>query len=486
MLARFRVVLALVAVVAAAAIAARAAFGPLQFGAIQFVSPLGVESVFGVLVLFLAFSKKHGEPVARSADRFPALATVVVLIIVCALFAGNVADPYLSDDYVIMSQQPISFSSMVRFFTPEYPPGDGAFRPVGVLYFGLLRPWARLEPFRAHLLSLVLHLANCALLIAIVWSIWRHSLMALSAGLLFGLHATRPEAVAWSAAAFDPLATLFSLSAALCVFHRYSDSAPRRCVAAALLLFVLAIWSKESAYVVPFLVLAFAFAGRMLDRPAVRWFLAGSVLLAALLFIHRWGIFGGPGGYPDPSTGVSQVLSLRPLSALKGLLIRVWAILWFPVNWDALKTLPYTSGAILLGCGTMAALLVAGRPIERRVVVSMLAMTVLAMVPAVHFCLVGQSLRDSRVFYLPSVCFCVLCAHLIASASSRVLQRTALGVVSVCYAVMLLHNLGAWHRTALLADQLCTAAAAKPPATSEGVYLFANGYPECVALKTGR
>ena len=101
-------------------------------------------------------------------------------------------------------------------------------------------------------MALAIHLANCALLYFIVKALWGQGPLAAVAALLFGLHGTRPEAVAWSAGNFDLLACAFTFAATLCAL--------RRRTLAACAFVALAILSKESAYAAPAVMLGLAAA----------------------------------------------------------------------------------------------------------------------------------------------------------------------------------------------------------------------------------
>jgi hypothetical protein len=192
------------------------------------------------------------------------------------------------------------------------------------------------------------------------------------------------------------------------------------------------------------------------------------------MFLWRWTMFHGPGGYTDPATGQAQVLSFHLVSALKAVLLRVWALMLFPVNWNAFGHSLALGVAILIGVAAMSI----GSPPTRRVSLALLATTVGALLPAYHLALIGQDLNGSRILYLPAVGFCVLCAHLVHG------KRLAAAGLIVASAVMLRVNLNAWHANAILADQICAGTANEPPMHDRnGIVLFANGYVECRELK---
>ena len=71
------------------------------------------------------------------------------------------------------------------------------------------------------------------------------------------------------------------------------------------------------------------------------------------MFAYRWSLFHGPGGYIDPATGQPQVLSFHLGATLKALLLRVWANLLFPINWDASAKSATLAAAVLIGSGAV-------------------------------------------------------------------------------------------------------------------------------------
>jgi hypothetical protein len=299
---------------------------------------------------------------------------------------------------------------------------------------------------------------------------------------LFGLNGTRPEAVAWTAGNFDLLACAFTLAATLAVL--------RRRIALALPLLFLGILCKESAYAAPAVIFGFAAAGNRLRDSRIRLGLIASIAICAAMFAYRWSLFHGPGGYIDAATGQPQVLSFHLGAALKALFLRVWANLLFPVNWDASAKSAALAAALLIGSGAILYAAVANR-LSRRIALSMLALTIGALLPAYHLALIGDNLNGSRILYMPAAGLCVLCAHLLCARQLCLHQvqtkHFAAAALIVCTGAILLHNLDAWHRNAVLADQVCTGATTQAPVHDlNGVVFFANGYKECVEMNAGR
>jgi hypothetical protein len=512
-----------VSLAAALAVSVRAMAGIFVVGPLRFASPMGMESLFAgaFLAIVLLQSQRSAalDAPAKPAARLHIAPLLAALAVVAAVFIPSLRDPFLSDDYILVSRATLDPARILAVF--HTPGGDGSFRPLGYLYFALLRHFGGVDPLKWHACALAVHLLNCALLYAIVLSRadpwvtplvrtgppgpvhrqrdqsqpgagkpargpaadqWgspgvRPTFLAFTAAALFGLNGTRPEAVAWTAGNFDLLACAFTLAATLAVL--------RRRIALALPLLFLGILCKESAYAAPAVIFGFAAAGNRLRDARIRLGLIASIAICAVMFAYRWSLFHGPGGYIDAATGQPQVLSFHLGATLKALFLRVWTNLLFPVNWDASAKSATLAAALLIGSGALLYAALANR-LSRRIALSMLALTIGALSPAYHLALIGDNLNGSRILYLPAVGFCVLCAHLLCMHLVRP-RRLAAALLVVCTGAILLHNLGAWHRNAVLANQVCAGATTQAPVHDlNGVVFFANGYKECVEMNVGR
>lgn len=453
-----------------------------------------MESVFAAAFLILVFLKANGPgkniAFLREAALDHSLSSVpllLTLLFVAITFSGNLRDPFLSDDYVLVSGTSLGQTHLLAALLR--PAGDGSYRPVGYLYYGLVRMWAGYDPARWHIVALAIHLVNCTFLYLIVRALWRHSLLASLSALLFGSHGTRPEVVTWTAGNYDLLACGFTLAAVFCVLRTARPS--YGAMALSLCCILMAVLSKESAYVAPAAVWAFAIAGDRSKDRRLRLFVVAASGLCILLFVHRWYLFGGPGGYTDSLTGRPQILSLKPLLVAKALSSRIWDILLFPVNWEAASGSRWLAAGILIGGAAVLSLVYARVGIPFRIVSSLAGLTICAVLPAIHLALIGRSAFGSRILYLPSVGFCVLLGHLAMAAGSTRHRISGAACLVFSSALALAYNLQAWHNAALVADQLCSAAArstASDPAPVplrmlRGVVVFPNGFPQCIAMK---
>jgi hypothetical protein len=180
-------------------------------------------------------------------------------------------------------------------------------------------------------------------------------------------------------------------------------------------------------------------------------------------------------------------LSLRIVPILKALVLRLWAVLFFPINWSNQPGL-LLGGIMLL---YLAALLWLSRTeAPGRSLIVPLGFLKLLVLPPLQQLLIGPDLQKSRMLYLPSVGFCLLLATMVEHLKAK--PRWA---VSMCILVFnvgaLFHNLNAWEYASQRAKAACVAVASCArgrevmglPRSLKGVYFFANGFQECVDMQ---
>lgn len=489
-----RKVALLAAAASALVVVLRMFFGPLRL--ISTVgAPLNAEGVFGLAVTILlataARDEARGAPVGSGrAWVRAALACAVAAVMLLAL-SGSLRFYFLSDDFVIAKRAATVIPQNLRAQFTEGG-GDGMYRPIGNVSLALSSAWAGFDPLRWHISALALHVANCLLVLLLAWRIGASRWAGLFAAVLFGIHGACLEAAVWIAGRFDLLATLFVLAGLLLLARSCAESGARRYIfqAGALGCLILAVLTKESAYVFPFLVLLYLISKRGTSghriTAAVPFFVA-----AAVVFAYRWSLFGGIGGYVVG--GKRQAFSLGLTSTLKALVMRLWAVLYFPINWTV-------EPGIVLGLLALASVICllwlafTTRPGGR--LWFPLGFVLVAVVPPLHLLLIGAHLGNARVLYLPAVGFCLFLA-LAVDGLNRWPRHVIPVVILVFNLAVLQHNLDCWEYTSAKTKSACEAAAqyARPgrklavagmPMTIRGVPFFANGMADCVEMNTHR
>ncbi len=177
-----------------------------------------------------------------------------------------------------------------RQYYPEYKrvlpvyqdPGTGEEAPVSVaLERGRLFPRPDPLPFRAF--NLVVHMLNSLLLFVLVLRLSRSPLAAALSGALLLLHPLATEPVNYVTARFTLLALFFSLASVLSHIE-YGDGPAGRVLAT--FLFIMALLSKETAAVLPIVVLALDVFRRRISYTALLWlFISGAYFLLRMQWL---------------------------------------------------------------------------------------------------------------------------------------------------------------------------------------------------------
>src|SRR5579871_812738 len=464
-------------------VAARAIWGPLSFP-VAVRTPINIESVCG-LCLLLALTTRYGNTSipSRGWKERSTLAGIAALIVLVGIAFRKALETYfLADDFLLISFAN-SFNPATIFHMLTTGGGDGFFRPAGYFSLGLTATWAKFDPRLWHATALVLHAVNAVLVAALASRMGLSGRASWFAGALFAIHGCLPESTVWIAGRFDLLATCFVLSGLL------AFAAERWVLSVAFL--VLALLSKEEAYVFPLLAVLVAVSLRIPWRKAAP-LLSLFLFVTCVLFAYRWKLQGGIGGYTDLKSGAPLFGELGALQAIRSLALRLWAVLFFPINWSR-------QPSVFLGAVTaayVAALLwLAANRTGRLALLFPLGTVLIAALPPLHQLLIGPDLQKSRLLYLPLVGFSLL----LATATEPLGQRSRWiipAMILLFQFAALQHNLEAWRRTGEIAKQSCIAAArcVKPgtakldvwnmPGSLDGVYFLDLGLPECIQMQT--
>ena len=389
------------------------------------------------------------------------------LVLLAAVpFLQYLSFPFLADDYVhILHANAFSAGQVKGLFTVAAT--DHFFRPLVYLSYAMDAQWAHGVPALWRLAALAIHLANAALVYMLCCKLRFGAAAATCGALMFALHGSRPEAVTWVAARFDLLAVLFGLVCLIAALRSRMMVASVALIGAAL--------SKESAFAIPLLAaLVLWYTGHQQREIARR--VLPLISCAAAVFLYRWNLLGGIGGYHDASSGAPTALQFGFPSTLQSLFPRLWGTLVFPINW----TTP--AGGLLLLLLILAAAsllwLTAGNP-SRRAVMLGVAFVYCCALPVHQFLSIGADLEKSRVLYFASVGLAIVFAACITTR--RMLVPAA--YILLFQTAALHHNLEIWKRVGYQARAACTEQARNLPNVVDGVYFLHTGYPECLNFK---
>ncbi len=362
-------------------------------------------NVEGMIALsFLAILYARGRkwelapaPAAGGFDALhPALVIAAIMVVVVLAFAAILRTPFLYDDYThIADASRFTWRSVAQQFGPVT--GRGLFlRPVGFLFYWLTFLWAGTNPAWWHTISIALHATCGCLTYALCREVGLSRPASLGGALLFGLSGVSAEAVAWIDARFDLMTTALVL-ASLILVCRYAATARTPWLAGALAAGACAMLSKESGFCLPVLVASLALFRDRRDWNRIGHAASFAGVLAVVLFAYRWWALRGIGGYSSGAAGGLNILRFNVVRTVDALLLRQWAVLFFPFNWSTpvgpmLRAALVATPFVLAVCAWMA------RP-SRRQLTGCLAFILAAGFPVQHLLLISPDLGGSRILY---------------------------------------------------------------------------------------
>jgi protein O-mannosyl-transferase len=267
------------------------------------------------------------------------------------LFFGFV---FLDDNAIILdSFHSISvLSNVFLVFGRNILPAFGTFyRPVSIIPYILDAQIGGTGPIAYHLTNIILHLIASCLVYAFLIKLRYKGITAFILALFFTLHPALASAVAWIPGRVDPLLTIFVLLAFI-VFIEYLETRRPLYLALNVLLFALALFTKETALVLILICPLYyylIFKGEHglsnLNKGSLA---AGWILVSLVWFLLRNIVLTG-------------ALQLKPLDTFRALLDLPAVILYIgkvilPFNLSVLPTL--TDSSLLYGWISLAIIII--------------------------------------------------------------------------------------------------------------------------------
>ncbi|MSP58993.1 MAG: tetratricopeptide repeat protein [Myxococcales bacterium] len=232
----------------------------------------------------------------------------LLIAVTFSAYALAPASGFIWDDHTVIEQGRLigSLRNVPRLFAHNtmYNSDGGVwgsaravdtYRPLTMTTFFVERALFGLRPVGYHIDSVLLHLANVLLLLAVAQRLGLSDGAATAAALLFAVHPSPTEAVHWVNGRSDPLATFFFL-AALALWQGGARSA-RRAITVAVL-FLLATLSKETAFLLLPSLLLMPRAGGSLRARAIAlapWGLGALLGFACRMVALERAALGGGG-----------------------------------------------------------------------------------------------------------------------------------------------------------------------------------------------
>lgn len=221
-------------------------------------------------------------------DRLKPFALLLPVAAAAMAFGAGVYNGFVffDDDKAILYNPALRNANIAKIFSTSQ--NLGMYAPLTWLAYWIGQGLSGQEPWGYHLISLIMHMVNAALVFLLVRRLTSRLWPALFVSLLFAAHPMHAEAVCWAAAQSTVLFTLFYLGA-LWIWPRYglphektAGGSELPALAAVVGLFALSLLAKSAAVTLPALIGAILLLNR-----ADLLFRYGATL-AVMLLLALW------------------------------------------------------------------------------------------------------------------------------------------------------------------------------------------------------
>jgi tetratricopeptide (TPR) repeat protein len=401
-----------------------------------------------------------GEPPSESLSwktggQWTMLALVSVVLVAAGIFLTTLSYELVWDDGIIVqhvtdtARKPGPAALFSAKFLPDVP--AEYYRPLVLLSFWVDSRIAGTYPHIFHLTNILLHALNAGLVFVLLRLLLPSITGPLFGALLFAVHPVHTESVAFVSGRTDLWAALFMLISTI-LWLRWRQE-PRRVPAVvyggAFVTFFLACLSKETAYLLPIVLLAWegmesplsggtpGISGwvRRNTRWIILWGLAGGATL-----LMRWVVagIGSPGGAPN-----DPVTVLRLWLTYARLLLVPWPLRYYYRAADLDGWLSIVPAVIL-----MVLCLWGARKGSRRMGLMALAWMVIFLLPVAGPVRPSGAALAERFLYIPSIGAALLAGYWLDRAtrarSGRFLAYPLAAVAVVAMGAAVFRQAPAW------------------------------------------
>lgn len=399
----------------------------------------------------------------RQAELF---CVAALLIAVLCVYLPSISFGFVADDtsqilanYHIHSANyiPVYFTSHVWSQIAMSPGEEPAayYRPVfllwllgNYLFFGYSTAGWHLSVVALHLLVTFLVYLLARRLVDEWW-------IAAAAALFFGLHPVHIEAVDWISGASEPIMAAPFLAAALCYIEAWRGRRPKLWLACSLFFYTVAIFAKETAIVLPAILIAYEAllrGNRNLRSFAVR--MAGFALVTAGYWAMRSYALHGIHINNLPLSTFAFTFPSAAWFYIRHLLVPDRLSFFYNVSY--IRTFQIATVLAPLGWACLVLGLVAIWARVNRLVAFSAFWAAVCILPPLYIPVFFQyELVHDRYLYLPSIGFCLLAALAAAGLAREFPRRqwvalAAVAGVAAAYGGLTIHQGAFWANEALL------------------------------------
>ena len=381
----------------------------------------------------------------------PDRTVLIALVLAAAVYCRDISYDFILDDVplILINENLASWRNWkTAFIAGIFPAGSLVqavpYRPVYVLWlllnqqlFGAVVPWW-------HVTSLLLHLVVTLLVYQLAVKILRDTWTAALAALLFAFHPIHVESVAYVSASTDLLVALFALISFLFYVRFREEGTSLACYGVSILAAALAMLSKESGAMLPWMLVAYealrepalTFATRR-DWKRYAWTIPFFGVVGAYA-VSRTLLFGRdlvPGGQ---RLGGLQNIPIVLMAYLRNVVWPVHLSFYYPPEWTWQWTLARAAALVF---GMISVVFLWNRFRDKPGPRLQLLWAAILIVPPLTgiFIFAQDDWIHDRHMYLASVSFCLIFAALLRDAQiDAKLPRTACAFASALIVALLL------------------------------------------------
>jgi protein O-mannosyl-transferase len=208
------------------------------------------------------------QTIPLPSERYNWISLVLLLVYVFIAFSPSLQNGFVDwDDGVYVFNNPaikgLSLQHVIAIFTNH---DTANYNPLTILSFAVDYHFYGLDPFGYHLVNILLHLVNVALVYFLIRSLGAGHMAGILVALLFGIHPLRVESVTWVTERKDVLFGFFYLFA-LISYVKFRVTKKVLWLVLLYLSFILSLLSKIQAVALPLTLLVIDY---YMARP-IRW-----------------------------------------------------------------------------------------------------------------------------------------------------------------------------------------------------------------------
>jgi len=345
----------------------------------------------------------------------------IIMLVSFAVYSNTLGMEFTYDDIgIIVENRVLHSMDIKRIITAPYwsVAPKTAYRPAVMLSYALNYYFGRLNPWGYHLLNVLLHALNSALLFVLLRKFLNERTAFFSA-LLFAAHPIHTEAVANVVGRAELLGALFSLIS----FYAYVSKNPKL-YALSLLSFLLALLSKETAIALIFIIPLYEllFAGKI-EKRFFGYLLPFLFFILLRLAVLDASPFYMPGISPLDNPLASTSLYSRMLTVVR-ILAMYLKLMFFPLGMSAdysYNQIPVSTSLFELDVIFSAAAIflsaIAFRKSAKEIKFGIIFFFA-AVLPASNLVLI-RTIAAERLLYFPSIGFFIAAAAFIDRINAK-------------------------------------------------------------------